>query len=97
MAANLTSFGVSILMTYPASVSTNGNPIQALTYQAVAPWGKSSAAATINEAISDVFQGKGGTPWTGKMGQFFSAQTLNGSSTSGGPTAYFTANEVGSP
>jgi hypothetical protein len=90
--ANISNVGISIL--FSGSVA---NPINSATFQIVTPWGKSPVCASLQEAVSAVFEGKGGNPWTGKMGQFFLSQTLNGASTAGGPTAYFTANEVGSP
>jgi hypothetical protein len=98
MAANLTQFFVTVLVTYPAAVVANGNPNQAVNYQIVTPWGKSPVCASMDEAVVAVFQGKGGTPLAGRMGQFFLNQTNSpGFTTQAGQTVPLNANEVGSP
>lgn len=87
--ANLSSFGVTVLLS--GSVP---NPANSATFQIVAPWGKSGQCANIMEAIAQVFEGKAGNMHTGRMGAYFTAQTLNGASGSG-PAGYTAANEVG--
>jgi hypothetical protein len=79
--AAIASVGITIL--FSAQVT---NPINSATFQVVAPWGKSPVCASIQEAISSVFEGKAGSMYAGKMGQFWTAQTLNG--TGAGLTSY---------
>lgn len=87
--ANLSSFAINVVLS--GSVA---NPINSTSFQVIAPWGKSAVCATMGEAISAVFEGKAGSMYAGKMGQYFTAQTLNGASGSG-PAAFTAANEVG--
>lgn len=88
--AALSSFGISVILS--GSVT---NPINSATFQVVAPWGMSPKCATVQEAISAVFEGKGGSQYSGKMGQYFTAQTLNGATSTSPPVPYTSANEVG--
>lgn len=87
--AALSSFGITVVLS--GSVA---NPANSTSFQIVTPWGKSGVCATLQEAVTQVFEGKGGNPWTGRMGAFFQSQTLNGASGSG-PAGYTAANEVG--
>lgn len=87
--AALSSFAINVVLS--GSVA---NPINSTTFQLITPWGKSPVCATLLEAVNAVFEGKGGSQWTGRMGSYFSAQTLNGASGSG-PAAFTAANEVG--
>lgn len=87
--AALSNFAITIQLS--GSVT---NPINSTSFQAITPWGKSGVCATVQEAISQVFEGKAGNQWSGRMGAYFSAQTLYGASGSG-PTGYTAATEVG--
>lgn len=88
--AVLSSFGISVILS--GSVA---NPINSATFQVVAPWGMSAKCVSLSEAIADVFLGKAGNINAGKMGQYFSAQTLNGATSSSPPVPYTSANEIG--
>ena len=88
--AALTSFAITIALS--GSVT---NPINSTSFQAIAPWGKSSVRTSPREALEDIIY-RAGNEWAGKMGQYFASQTLNGASGSG-PTGYTNANEVGIP
>lgn len=87
--AALSQFAINI--TLSASVT---NPINSATFNAIAPWGSSGPCATMQEAIEKVVGGEGGSQYGGRMGAYFSAQTLNGASGSGA-TAFSAANQVG--
>lgn len=87
--ANIASFAINVILS--GSVA---NPVNSTSFQLITPWGKSPVCATLLEAVNAVFEGKGGSPYSGRMGSFFLAQTLNGASGSG-PAAYTAANEVG--
>lgn len=87
--AAISSFAINVVLS--GSVT---NPINSTSFQLITPWGKSPVCATLLEAVNAVFEGKAGNQWSGRMGSFFSAQTLNGASGSG-PAAYTVANEVG--
>ena len=87
--ANLTSFGITIALS--ASVA---NPTNSATFTIIAPWGQSHACASLGEAVAEVFLGKGGSPTSGRMGAYFSAQTLNGATSVSPPTPYTSANEL---
>ena len=87
--AALSSFGITVLLN--ASVT---NPTNAATFQVVTPWGKSSACARFEDAMTQVCMGKGGTSDSGRMGAYFDNQTLYGA-TGSGPTGYLNATEVG--
>lgn len=87
--AALSSFAINVVLS--GSVT---NPINSTSFQLITPWGKSPVCATLLEAVNAVFEGKGGNQWSGRMGSYFLAQTLNGA-TGTGATAFLNANEVG--
>ena len=88
--AALTQFAINV--TLSGSVT---NPINSATFTAIAPWGKSSARATLREALHDIAD-RCGTENSGVMGAYMLNQTTNGTSGSGA-TAFTNANEVGIP
>ena len=83
--ANLSSFALTVNLS--GSVA---NPINSNTFQIVTPWGATDVCYSWQECINQLMH-KGGSPVTGRMGQFWSAQTLNGA-TGSGPASYTTAN-----
>lgn len=84
--ANISSFAITIALS--GSVA---NPVNSLTFQAIAPWGASDFNSNPYTAVEDVMCSFGNMN-AGKMGAYFSSQTLNGASGSG-PTGYTTANQ----
>jgi hypothetical protein len=86
--ANLSNFAVTIQLS--GSVA---NPNNSVTFQCIAPWGQTVPCYNLQEALNDIFFGKGGSQWSGKMGQYFAAQTLNGA-TGTGPTGFTSANAI---
>jgi len=79
-------FSVLVHMTFPGGATQVG---QATTFQVITPWGQTVACYNFFEAVNDAFNGKGGTPFTGRMGNYFLNGTVNGASGSG--TAPFTS------
>jgi hypothetical protein len=57
------------------------NPINAATFQIVTPWGSSDVCFSWQECLNQLMH-QGGSPTSGRMGQFWAAQTGNGLTTS---------------
>jgi hypothetical protein len=85
--ANLSTFYLQVNLSGSVAQPNNSS-----TFQIVAPWGASGNCYTIEEALEQVFV-KSGSRYTGRMGNYFSAQTTNGLSTTITGTA--TANDIG--
>jgi hypothetical protein len=92
--ATVTQFFVTCIPTYVGG--NNANPIQAISWQVVTPWGKSSQRATLREAWYDVMDRTGGQQG-GVQGNYMLSQTTNGLTTQSGQVTPLNANEVGIP
>lgn len=68
------------------------NPGQATSFQLVAPWGASQLCTNFQDAWQQIFE-KSGSQYTGRLGNYMSAGTTNGLSTTITGTA--TASDIG--
>lgn len=86
--ANLVAY-IQLNFIPAAGAGTPTAPVQAGTYQAVAPWGQTQACTTWEEAVNQLFRH---SRYTGKQGNYWNTGTTNGLSTSISGTA--TANDI---
>lgn len=69
------NFSIAVVMTGPDTATQVG---QASSYQFITPWGSSDQCVSFAECVSQLIGHKGGTPYTGRMGDFFQNGNMNG-------------------